>query len=75
MSSGWPKRPIGVWRRKPCSTVGRVYAIVVMPVSVDPGAMAFTRMPRAPSSIAATRVNISTPPFEAQYAESPVAGM
>jgi hypothetical protein len=49
-----------------------VYAIVVMPVRVEPGAIAFTRDAIRASSMAATRVNMSTPPFDAQYADRPV---
>jgi hypothetical protein len=34
------------------------------PLSVKPGAMAFTRMPKGPSSRASERVKPTTPPFD-----------
>jgi hypothetical protein len=34
------------------------------PLSVNPGAIALTRMPKSPSSRASDRVNPTTPPFD-----------
>ena len=34
------------------------------PLGVNPGAIAFTRMPKSPSSRASERVNPTTPPLE-----------
>ena len=43
-------------------------------VCTKPGATALTRMPRGPSSRAATWVSIDNPAFAAQYALIPIAG-
>ncbi len=45
-------------------------ASVIQPVSVGPGSSAFTVMPRAATSTASVRVNASTAPLVAAYANS-----
>ena len=43
-------------------------------VTTRPGEIALTRMPRGPSSSAATSVSIARPAFAAQYAAMPAPG-
>ena len=58
-----PKRPSGIVDRAFVRAASGRFA--VMSVSMNPGAIALTRIPDGPSSRASVRVRVLTPPFAA----------
>src|SRR5918992_1678244 len=68
-SAAVPGRPRGVASIRACSA--RSVLAPVMSVSTNPGHIAFTVMPREPTSRASDRVRPMTPALEAAYAACP----
>src|SRR6185436_1270835 len=73
-SSGVANRFTVVLATKSSTTAGMSKNAAVAPVRTRPGAMAFTRMPAGPSSMAATCVSMLTPALAVQYADMPAEG-
>ena len=67
ISSGRPRRPIGTFARNPAITAGSAWRPAAIRVSIVPGQIPLTRMPRAARSSAAARTSVQTPPFDAEY--------
>ena len=61
-SAGWPARPSGVLRPNSGSLSGQPVG-GMSGVQIGPGATAFTRMPRGPSSSASAFVNATSAAF------------
>jgi len=70
MSLGSPSRASGVWRMNPSRVAGSSVSGDAVSVLIRPGSTEFTRMPCSPHSSAATFVSMSTPAFDAEYADS-----
>ena len=68
MSSGVPHRPSGVRSRIARLRAASDRAGTVMGVSIQPGAIALTRMPSSAQATASDFVSCTTPPFDAAYA-------
>jgi hypothetical protein len=64
MSSGWPKRPSGVIANMLAPRSARV--CVVISVSITPGAIVLTVMPRGPNSFASACDNVAMAALEAE---------
>src|ERR1700723_767254 len=67
-SPGLPQRCIGVRPRMAADRLSSSTRPRVSSVAIQPGAMAFTRMPSAAQATASALVNCATPPLEAVYA-------
>src|SRR5476649_1644505 len=67
ISRGWPQRPKGVRLTMESERTGSSCAALVRSVSIQPGAMALTRMSGAQAT-ASDLVSCATPPFDAVYA-------
>ena len=64
----------GAFSSKSATISGMSHMPSVRPVRTSPGPIALTRIPRGPSSIAATCASIASAAFELQYALIPAAG-